>query len=326
MLLQFVFVFLGLALLVGGGELLIRGASALAKSLGVSSLIIGLTVVAFGTSAPELSINLLAVLRGNTDISFGNIIGSNISNIGLIIGCSALIKPLSVKGTVVTRELPMMFLASIAAFVMGYDLVLRQSPSSYDRIDGIILLLFFSVFLYYNVSEVLINRKDDPFVEQAVKKNPNLSMHSILLNLLFIFIGLAFLVLGGKLVVDNSVLLAEALGISKVVIGLTIIAIGTSLPELVISVMATIRGETDLAIGNVVGSNIFNLLFVLGVSSTVRPIAVPYAGSKDLIMMLILSAFLLPIAVTQRNKIVRAEGGFLLALYFSYTAVRVLWE
>ena len=324
MLLQILLITIGLGALLGGGDLLVRGASALAKSLGVSTLVIGLTVVAFGTSAPELSINLLAALKGNTDISFGNIIGSNISNIGLIIGCAAVISPLAVEGKIITRELPMMFLAALAALVMGSDAALRQYPSSYDRVDGIVYLLFFSVFIYYTTSEVLFRRKDDPFVSQAIKEHPTINFKSVILNVLLITAGLALLIFGGKLTVDNSVRFAEAIGISKAVIGLTIIAVGTSLPELVTSIMATVKGETDLAIGNVVGSNIFNILFVLGASSVVRPIAVPEGGQKDLIMMVILSALLLPLSVTQKNKIVRSEGIVLLIMYFGYTAFRVL--
>ncbi|MBU0681635.1 MAG: calcium/sodium antiporter [Proteobacteria bacterium] len=312
----------GLALLLGGGDLLVRGASALAQGLGVSSLAIGLTVVAFGTSAPELSINLLAALKGNGAISFGNIIGSNIANIGLILGVAALIKPLDIQGTIISREIPMMLLASLAALVMGLDFTLRHQLAVFDRVDGLILVLLFGVFLYYTISEVITKRRQDPFAKQAVESSPRSHLKSLTVNSGLVIGGLGALVFGGKLTVDAAIHIAEALQIPKVVIGLTIVAVGTSLPELVTSIMATRRGQTDLAIGNVVGSNIFNLLFVTGVSATVTPIDIPAGGIADLVVMTLLSLALLPIAMTHQKKIVRSEGFFLLAVYFGY----IIWR
>lgn len=324
MLIHFMLIILGLGLLIAGGDLLVRGASALARSIGVSSLVVGLTVVAFGTSAPELAVNLLAALRGNSDISFGNIIGSNIANIGLVLGCASLIRPLAIEGKVISRELPMMLLASVAALVMGADVYLRSTASGYDRADGLLLLLFFAVFIYYTVYEVILKQRKDPFVQQAVHEQPALNARSIVLNLLMIVAGLFLLIAGGKVTVDNAVLFAEGLGVSKAFIGLTIIAVGTSLPELVTSIMAALRNEADLAIGNVVGSNIFNLLFITGVSSTVRTIEVPVGGHTDLLVMIVLSFLLVPISLTNGNRIVRLEGTLLLLIYFGYTAYRAL--
>ena len=312
----------GMALLLGGGDLLVRGASALAKGLGVSSLAIGLTVVAFGTSAPELSINLLAVFQGNGAISFGNIIGSNIANIALVLGIAALIRPLDIHGTIISREIPMMLLASVALLVMGLDFMLRRQAAVFDRADGLLLLLFFGVFIYYTVSEVVTKRRQDPFVEQAVEGRPRSNMKSLAVNSGLVIGGLVALVFGGKLTVDSAVHIAEALQIPKVVIGLTIVAVGTSLPELVTSIMATRRGQTDLAIGNVVGSNIFNLLFVTGLSATVTPIEIPAGGIADLLIMTLLSLVLLPLAMTNQKKIVRSEGFFLLVAYFVY----IVWR
>lgn len=325
MVLNLLLLLLGLGLLLGGGDLLVRGASALAKSLGVSSLVIGLTVVAFGTSAPELSINLLAAFQGNTEISFGNIIGSNIANIGLIIGCAALIRPLRIEGAIISREIPMMVLASLLALIAGSDIILRNTPNVFDRSDGLIFLLLFGVFLYYTIGDVIHKRQTDPLLNQAEVLTRKRSINPLLVNVVFFIGGLACLIAGGKLSVDAAVSIAEAFQIPRVVIGLTIIAIGTSLPELVTSIIATLKGQTDLAIGNVVGSNIFNLLLVNGLCSTIKPIPIPASGgSYDLYMMIFLSLFLLPLCITDKKQIVRWEGGILLAIYFCYGLWRTL--
>ena len=325
MTLHLLLLFAGLALLLGGGDLLVRGASALAKSFGISPLVVGLTVVAFGTSAPELSVNLMAAFQGNSDISFGNIIGSNIANIGLILGISALIRPLAIQGTIISREIPMMLLASALALLAGMDNLLRQAPNAYDRTDGLILLLIFCVFLYYTIGDILRAKPDDPFLEEIENFPGKKSFSRMVANLLLFAGGLLFLVLGGKLAVNGAVGVAELLQIPKAVIGLTIIAVGTSLPELVISGMATLKGQTDIAIGNVVGSNIFNLLFITGLSATVTPIPVPAAGGwQDLVMMVFLSLFLLPLCLTDRKRIVRWEGALLLLLFIGFSAWRVV--
>ncbi len=312
----------GFALLLGGGEVLVRGASALASSLGISPLIVGLTVVAFGTSAPELAVNLVAAIKDNGEISFGNIIGSNISNIGLIIGITAIIKPLDIHGSVIRREIPMMLLATLAVLIMGSDFILKNSNVIYDRSDGLLLLLFFSVFLYYTTREVLMGKNADPFIEQVDTVMSSRKLKSIAHDLFFIAAGLVALVAGGKLSVDSAVNIAQSLHVPEVIIGLTIVAVGTSLPELVTSIIATLRGQTDLAVGNIVGSNIFNLLFVMALSSSVRPINVPLSGNADLYVMTFLSFLLFPLAISQR-KIVRLEGLLLLVIYITYMAWRI---
>ncbi len=306
--------------------MLVRGASALARSLGVSPLVVGLTVVAFGTSAPELAINLTAALKGTGDISFGNIIGSNIANIGLIIGISALIKPLDIEGSVITREIPMMILATAAAMIMGFDQVLRSTTESYDRSDGIILLLLFCVFLYYTASEVIRKRTTDPFVEQMHQIAFPKKLKSISINIFFTAGGFITLIGGGKFTVDSAIKIAHAMNVPNVIIGLTIVAVGTSLPELVTSIIATWRGHKDLAVGNVIGSNIFNLLFITGLSASARPIPVPSSGHTDLFMMTLLSFLLLHLSISNRRKIVRSEGSFLLVLYFGYILWRALYS
>jgi cation:H+ antiporter len=318
------FLLIGLAFLLGGGDLLVRGASALARSLGISSLVIGLTVVAFGTSAPELAINLLAAFKGNTEISFGNIIGSNIANIGLIIGISALIKPLTIEGTIITREIPMMVLASFLVLVAGSDSFLRHSPNVFDRSEGLIFLLIFCVFMFYTIGDVLHKRRSDPLLQQIGEISDVRSFKKTINNLLLFLSGLILLIVGGKITVHSAVSVAEALNIPRVIIGLTIIAIGTSLPELITSVIATWKGQTDIAIGNVVGSNIFNLLMINGLSATLRPIPIPSAGGlADLLMMVFISLFLLPICITDKKKIVRWEGALLLILYIGFSYWRI---
>ncbi|MFH1851537.1 MAG: calcium/sodium antiporter [Candidatus Neomarinimicrobiota bacterium] len=324
MLIQLLILLTGLALLLGGGELLVRGASALAKSLRVSPLVIGLTIVAFGTSAPELSVTLLAAVQGNTEIAFGNIIGSNIANIGLIIGIAALIKPLAIEGIIITREIPMMLLASLIALVAGMDIFLRNSPNTFDRSDGLVFLLIFCVFLFYTIGDVIRKRKADPLLMQAEEISAGKSSGKITYNLFLFIAGLVLLVAGGKLAVDAAVTVAESLHVPRVIIGLTVIAVGTSLPELVTSVIATWKGQTDIAIGNIVGSNIFNLLFINGIGATLRPIPVPAAeGIQDLVMMVFLAFLLLPLCITDRRKIVWREGLFLLFLYFGFSIWRI---
>ncbi len=321
MLLNLFLLAIGITLLLGGGEFMVRGASALARAVGVSALIIGLTVVAFGTSAPELAVNLTAAWNGNGEISFGNVIGSNIANIGLIVGVAALIKPLEIHGTVIRRELPMMLLGTAAAVIMGLDDVLRGTPPAYDRADGLVLLLLFCIFIHYTASEVLRQRASnhDPLLDDAEAMAGG-GDGQVGRNLLLTLAGLAALVVGAQITVDAAVALARAFGVPQVFIGLTVVAVGTSLPELVTSVVATYRGQTDIAVGNVVGSNIFNLLLILGLSATTRTVPVPASGRTDLMVLAGLSLLLLPFTISHNRHVVRWEGAVLLTLYLAYTA------
>ncbi len=320
---SFMLVF-GLTLLLGGGNFLVTSASAMARNLGVSPLVIGLTVVAFGTSAPELSINLLGALQGSGGISFGNIIGSNIANIGLVLGLTALIRPLTIESLIISREIPMMILISIITLIVGSDVFLRTGPDIFDRSDGLVLLMLFCVFMYYTIGDVLKKRRDS-LKEEAEKFSGGRGLRNTVVNLVMFTGGLAGLLFGGKLSVDAAVGIAEALEMPQVIIGLTVVAIGTSLPELVTSLVATFQGKTDIAVGNVVGSNIFNLLLVNGVCSSIAPIAVPINGGfYDLFMMIILAVFLLPMSITHNKKIVRWEGAVLLAMYLGYNIWRVV--
>ena len=312
----------GLLLLLGGGDVMVRGASALAKRLGVSPLAIGLTVVAFGTSAPELAVNITAALRGNGAMSFGNIMGSNMANIGLIVAATALFRPLQVQSPVIIRELPMMLLATAFAAVLGLDAFFRGETNAYDRTDGIVLLLLFTVFIYYTINDVLDQRSNGN--GDAPEEFDLTGDYSVPIALGLTFLGLLGLVLGAQFTVDGATGLARALGVSEAIIGLTLVAIGTSLPELAASLIATAKGHPDLAIGNVVGSNIFNLLLVLGASSTVRTITIPQRGAEDIAIVGLLSILLLFMSYSRGQQIIRSEAIFLGIIYFVYMTFRAI--
>ncbi len=315
----------GIAMLFSGGDLLVRGASGIARALRVSPLIIGLTIVAFGTSAPELVVNLVAVLHGSSGVAFGNVIGSNLANIGLILGLAALFRPIQVGGAVIVREIPMMLLVSAVAVVLGLDGVLQGMPDVFSRSDCLVLLLLFGVFLYYNIFDAVRARRSDRYLDEVESRIPAPQGGSMLPDSIRTLVGLALLVAGGKLTVMGAVWAARGLGVSEGLIGLTVVAVGTSLPELAASCIAAWRNEPELAVGNVVGSNIFNLCLVLGLAGTVAPVAVPAGGRLDLAAMLGISLVLLPMSMTSRRRITRMEGGFLLAAYCSYVAFRALF-
>lgn len=308
----------GLVLLVGGGDALVRGAASLAGRFGISPLIIGLTVVAFGTSAPELAVNVTAALGGSGELSFGNIMGSNIANIGLVIGLTAMFSPVGMHRAVIMREIPMMTLASLVALVMGLDVALGDGASrdAFSQSDGIVLLLLFCVFLYYTVNDAM-RQRNLPREEQQPSASFGVGM-SVLLTL----VGLAGLMLGGNVTVNAAIDVARAIGMSEAVIGMTIVAIGTSLPELVTSIVSVVRGETDLAVGNVVGSNIFNLLFVLGITSSIAPVPLPASGHWDMVFVAVLSMSLLPLAKNRDHAIPRLGGVMLFGSYVAYLVYR----
>ena len=312
----------GLVLLLVGGELLVRGSSKLAKTFNISKLVIGLTVVAFGTSVPELAVNIAAAIDGRGELCFGNVIGSNIANIGLILGIAALVVPLSVKKPVVTREIPIMLLSVLAVAVLGLDEWLDGDPNHYSRSDAFVLLLIFGVFLYSTAYHVF-NSEGHGADELVTRKSrfgerpPELWKFGVMA-----LVGLVLLGFGGEVTVRGATGLARLAGISEVVIGLTVVSIGTSLPELVTSIMATRRGEVDLAVGNVVGSNIFNLLLVLGASNSISPTTLPSGGYTDLLLLVILSIVLLPMSITGW-RLDRKEGAVLLLTYVIYVTWRV---
>jgi cation:H+ antiporter len=307
---------LGLGLLVGGGELLVRGAVALADRLGIPPVVVGMTVVAFGTSAPELVVSLSAAVQGEGAIAFGNVVGSNIANLGLLLGVVALVRPLVVHPSIVVREIPMLILGSVAAVALSADRVLAGAPGdALARGDGIVLLLLFGVFLYYTLADALKKRSADPFLAEAAETAAGKRPGSAGTAAVQLLAGLALLVVGGQTTVAGATGLARALGLPEAVIGLTMVAVGTSLPELATSIIAARRNQTDLAVGNLVGSNLFNLLFILGLSATAAPSAVPPGGTLDLLVAAGFAVVLLPLAITHQRRVTRLEGACLLVAY-----------
>ncbi|AVT48036.1 MULTISPECIES: calcium/sodium antiporter [Shewanella] len=291
----------GFIILTLGAEALVRGASAIALRLGITPLIIGLTIVAFGTSAPELAVSVKSALAGNSGIALGNVIGSNIANIGLILAITALIRPIQVQSQVVKRDIPLMILASMLFWGLLLD-------GELSLIDGVVLLsLLFGYLTFSYISSK--NSKN----EEEIEAGPN----NPLLSGLFILVGISMLVGGGILFVNGAVDLAKTFGVSEVIIGLTIVAIGTSMPELVTSVIAALKGQSDIAIGNVVGSNLFNILGILGVTAIVHPVSSLGFQPFDFMVMLALAIVILPFAWTGL-RIGRREGSVLLLTYLGY--------
>ena len=299
----------GIVVLYFGAVWLVRGASRLANSLGVSPIVVGLTVVSLGTSAPELVVCLVAALQGNPGLAIGNVMGSNLANIGLILGLTSLVHPLEVKHRVVWREMPVMLLITFAIYPIAFDRVL-------SRTDGFMLLL---VLLAYLVWVFRSGHPDEIKSSHGPRDSMATSEEAAsLLNLKdigHVVLGSAFLVLGGYCIVKGAVEVASALGISEVIIGLTVVAIGTSLPELATSLVAAMRQEVDIAVGNIIGSNIFNLTAIFGTTAIVRPIMIPETVlSRELAGVVLMSLLLLPIL---RNgwQIKRWEGALLLTAY-----------
>ncbi len=326
----------GIAMLLFGGHWLVQGAVVIARRMGVSILVIGLTVVAFGTSAPELAFNVIAATSGKGELCFGNIVGSNIANIGLVVGICALIAPLAVHSRVLGKELPWLVAISFGCILLAlappYVLNGDEPSWGFARLHGVILLGGFALF---SLSWYRMGRADakDPLAKDSVEEATKQTQGSIAAASASFIFGLALLLLGGKFSEVGAVGLAEAAGLSDALIGLTIVAVATSLPEVCTSIIACRKGHTDLAIGNVVGSNLFNLLLVLGVTSLVSPVPLPQEevvgtirrGWLDLGFMCGMTLVLVPLAVSHR-RIVRREGALLLALYLAYLAFVVVVE
>ncbi|WP_162055373.1 calcium/sodium antiporter [Pontibacter pamirensis] len=301
----------GFIALIYGATKLVDAASSLASRMGVPNIVIGLTIVAFGTSAPELVVNLIASINNSTEMVLGNVLGSNIFNVLGILGISALIYPLSVKTNTTWLEIPMSFLAAVTVLVVASDAYLDGAASNFiSRTEGIILLLFFSVFLVYNLTVA----RSSPDEEEMQTEN-----YSSLKAFLFIVLGLVGLIVGGRLIVTSAVSIAQTFGLSERIIGLTIVSIGTSLPELATSVVAVRKRNVDIAIGNVVGSNIFNIFLILGVSTIVTPLQVNSASFPDIAVNLASSLLLFIFIFTGKGRqLARWEGGILLVLYVAY--------
>lgn len=313
-MLEYILFVVGIFLLIKGADYLVDGSSSLAKKFKVPTLVIGLTIVAFGTSMPELIVNILASLKGNGDIAFGNIVGSNIANILLILGITATIKLLKVQHSTTWKEIPFSLLAAIVLLVFASTMFLdKLAISSILRFEGIILLLFFAIFLYYVIELARRNKSQMKDDKLEIKKLSSLKIF------LYILGGLVALYFGGKLVVEGAVALARLFGMSEYFISLTIVAVGTSLPELVTSIIAALKGDSDMAIGNVVGSNIFNIFWILGVSALIAPITIPTFAIIDLLVLLGTTFLLfLFMFIGRKHELERWQGMVFILMYVAY--------
>lgn len=302
---------LGLIILIASGEALVRGASSVALKFKIPPIVIGLTIVAFGTSAPELVVNIMSAINGTSDLAFGNVIGSNIANILLILGISAIISPLAVQHNTTWKEIPFAILAILAVYFMSNDVLFdNASGNLLSRTDGILLLLLFVIFLYYTYE--LAKEFYAPEAEEAKE-------YTTLISITMILIGLIGLYFGGEMIVDNAVNLAKMFGMSERIIGLTIVAVGTSLPELATSVIAAYKNKADIAIGNIVGSNIFNTLWILGITSFIMPMPISSAINSDVIFNIVISVLLLGgILFFKKYTLQRWEGSIFVIIYIVY--------
>lgn len=307
---------IGFVILIKGADLLVDGASSVAFRFGISQVVIGLTIVSFGTSAPEFLVNVTAGLNNASDLALGNIIGSNIANTFLILGIAALITPLSIKTPTVHREIPFCFMASLILIALLNDVFIdSESKNVLSHIDGIVLLAFFGLFVYYVFSISKDNPEDG---EEAISMG-------IIKTIIYIILGSAGLIFGSKLVVDGAVKIATSFEVSQVVIGSTIVAIGTSLPELTTSAVAAKKGNSDIAIGNVVGSNVFNILWILGASASIQALPAPENMLVDLAALAGSTFFLfIFLYVGKRHILQRSQGAIFVLLYVGYLVYQVL--
>ncbi len=307
------FLILGLVLILVGASKLTDGASDIARRWGVSDLVVGLTVVAFGTSAPEFVISLFSALDGRTEMAIGNVVGSNIFNVLAIIGFTALVRPIKVEKSILTSDIPLVLVSSLALLAMGSGPWLGDpAPRVLTRADGIVLLLFFAIFMRYTFARA--KSAELPPEGSTVEALP------LWKSILWVVLGLAGLIIGGNLFVNGASGIAKALGVSDAVIGLTIVAAGTSLPELATSVVSAVKGKPGMAVGNVIGSNIFNIFLVLGASATIHPLSFGNIGIVDLLVLTGASMlFWFTGAVYGQRTFTRIEGAVLVLAYIFYT-------
>ena len=317
----------GIALLLIGGTLLVRGASGIARGFNVSPMMIGLTVVAFGTSTPELVVNITGALQGQTDLAFGNAVGSNLANFGLVLGFAAVLSPIYLQGQVVRREVPFLLLVTAILMVMAADEPLSGTLAALDRGDAIILFLLFTVFVYFMIRDVM-QEKEDPILKEAqsfptaLNKETPQSTGRMILHTVTAIVGLVGLTFGGQLTIEQGAVIAQLHNLPQVVIGIFVVAVGTSLPELVTSGIAAYKKETDLALGNIVGSNIFNSLFVLPAAGIIEPLPIPDGGAIDLVVGFMFVLVVIPLFFFRNARISRREGIALLLTYFAYLVYR----
>lgn len=320
MLLYILFV-IGFFLLIKGADVLVKGSSSIAKRFGLSDMVVGLTIVSFGTSLPELIINVLSSLQGQSELAIGNVFGSNVSNLLLILGVTAIICPLPLKRNTILTEIPFSLIATLlVGFLANATLLDNREDLYISRLDGAILLFFFGLFMVYIYNIAKTNK--DELIPHAEGDAPLMPISK---SILLILLGIVGLFLGGKWVVDGAVNIAQSFGLSESFIGLTVVAIGTSLPELVTSAMAAFRRNIDIAVGNVVGSNIFNLVWILGISALINPLPFDVVSNSDIVMMIFASTLLiLAMPIGKRNAIDRWNGVFFLLVYISYIIFLVM--
>lgn len=302
----------GFLLLVKGADYFVDGASSIAKQLRIPSLVIGLTIVAFGTSAPELAVSMSAALKGSNDIAIGNVVGSNLFNLLVVVGISAVIFPLHVKTSMIKKDYPLSIFAAVLLGALAMDTLFGKAHMELGRMDGIILLVGFAVFMYLTVREGMRGRAESLDSGEEIEIKYTLGK-----SILVCLVGLAGIVIGGDMAVDGAKEIARAFGLSEAFIGLTIVAFGTSLPELVTSIVAAKKGESDISLGNVVGSNIFNIFLILGTSSAILPMQVANTYMYDIAILVVVSLlFYVPIAKTK--KVSKGVGAAMLASYAAY--------
>ena len=323
MLVDILLFLLGIVLIIVGANYLTEGASTLARRMGLSPLVVGLTIVAFGTSAPELIVSLMSALKGNADIAMGNVIGSNIFNILAIGGVTALVAPITITQSTIRREIPLMLLSFLVLFFLSYDTIFAGTAGTTENIlsrgEGLTLLGFFLIFLTYTFA-IAKDAPDDPHADHTPIRS-----YSLWLLVLFILGGLAAPIYGGDLFVSSASSIARTFGMSESFIGLTIVAAGTSLPELATSVAAALKKQPEIAVGNIVGSNIFNIFLILGVSSTITPIRIGGVTALDFLVMIVAGLMLYIFAVLFGQRVVKRSEGAILALSFiAYTVYLIM--
>lgn len=301
----------GFLFLIKGADYLVSGSSAFARRLGVSGLLIGLTVVAFGTSMPELVVNVFAAIQGTGDIAIGNILGSNMANIALVLGISAVLYPMRVNSSTIWQEIPFSLLAVVLVYIMASDTLLDgKAADIIGRGDGLVLLSFSLIFLYYVFGLAKLSRSQEE-VEMERMKPRRVA--------LFVAGGIGMLVIGGKFVIDGAIGIAETMGMSEKLIGITIVALGTSLPELATSIVAVLRKQIDISVGNIVGSNILNIFWVLGLSAVISPLAISPSALIDILVTILITALLFVFLFWgKRHELERWQGIGFLVIYVSY--------
>ncbi|MFZ2189596.1 MAG: calcium/sodium antiporter [Candidatus Magasanikiibacteriota bacterium] len=309
MFLPILLIIISLGILIAGAEFLVRGSASMARKWGIQPIVIGLTVVAFGTSAPELIVNIFAALNGSADIAIGNIVGSNIANILLIAGIAAIIYPLSVKKNTTWKEIPFALLAIVLVFIMGNDVLFDGAGlNAITRTDGFSLIAIFIIFMFYIFG-----------MSKAEGESEDIKVYNWPLSITFTIGGLVALFFGGKVLVDNAVILARLAGLSESLIGLTIVAVGTSLPELATSIVAAYHRQADIAIGNIIGSNIFNVFWILGLTGTMLQLPFSAAINFDVLFCVFTTSLLfIFMFVGKKHKLERWQGVIFVLLYIGY--------